>query len=163
MSDYKKNIIFLNEKRKSIDNSEIAEIKQTNLEQKKELLKNKEETKVSNIPLEADSNKNDFVEKKENTKINISNYIPSSSTPNLSKPGIIGLTNIGATCYMNATLQCFSNITRLRSELLKANVYNDLQNNKNTKNPKSIYARLGGGRLPEVSGETILPQNAEKA
>ena len=29
-----------------------------------------------------------------------------------SKPPLIGLQNIGATCYMNATLQCFSNIDK---------------------------------------------------
>ena len=30
--------------------------------------------------------------------------------PNFMNPPLIGLDNIGATCYMNATLQCFSNI-----------------------------------------------------
>ncbi len=31
-------------------------------------------------------------------------------------PGLIGLQNIGATCYMNATLQCFSNVPKFREE-----------------------------------------------
>ena len=34
-------------------------------------------------------------------------------------PGLIGLQNIGATCYMNATLQCFSNVVRFREGILK--------------------------------------------
>ena len=38
-------------------------------------------------------------------------------------PGIIGLQNIGATCYMNATVQCFSNIERFRRNLLNAYEY----------------------------------------
>ena len=47
----------------------------------------------------------------------------------VSTPGIIGLGNIGATCYMNATLQCFSNIRRLRNYLI--NNFQLLQYNKN--------------------------------
>ena len=35
------------------------------------------------------------------------------------KPPLIGLGNIGATCYMNATLQCFSNIDLLTNFFLK--------------------------------------------
>ena len=31
---------------------------------------------------------------------------------------IIGLNNIGATCYMNATLQCFSNTSKLTEYFL---------------------------------------------
>ena len=46
-------------------------------------------------------------------------------------PGNIGLENIGATCYMNATVQCFSNIERFRGNLL--NIYNYLENNKKSK------------------------------
>ena len=46
-----------------------------------------------------------------------------------STPGIIGLQNIGATCYMNATLQCFSNIQNLRNNLLEK--YEILEKNKN--------------------------------
>ena len=46
-------------------------------------------------------------------------------------PGIIGLQNIGATCYMNATVQCFSNIERFRGNLLSA--YEYLKKYKETK------------------------------
>ena len=45
--------------------------------------------------------------------------------------GLVGLANIGATCYMNATIQCFSNIQRFRDELLDKDVYKDLYNNRN--------------------------------
>ena len=44
-------------------------------------------------------------------------------------PGLIGLQNIGATCYMNATLQCFSNVPRFREGIL--NLKNKQSNNKN--------------------------------
>ena len=44
--------------------------------------------------------------------------------------GLIGLDNIGATCYMNATLQCFSNVEFLREEFLNADFYSILEQNK---------------------------------
>ena len=50
-----------------------------------------------------------------------------------SPQGLIGLTNIGATCYMNATLQCFSNIEYLRTEFLNPDIYIKLESNKEKK------------------------------
>ena len=47
-----------------------------------------------------------------------------------SSQGLIGLQNIGATCYMNATLQCFSNTYYLRKEFLFPDFYINLDNNK---------------------------------
>ena len=52
---------------------------------------------------------------------------------NIAEPGLVGLDNIGATCYMNATLQCFSNIKYLRYELLNKMFYNYLENLNNNK------------------------------
>ena len=52
---------------------------------------------------------------------------------NKAEPGLVGLDNIGATCYMNATLQCFSNIKYLRYELLNKMFYNYLENLNNNK------------------------------
>ena len=39
------------------------------------------------------------------------------------KPILIGLNNIGATCYMNATLQCFSNTNKLTEYFLNEYKY----------------------------------------
>ena len=47
--------------------------------------------------------------------------------------GLIGLANIGATCYMNATLQCFSNVEFLREELLIPEFYDQLDKNRESK------------------------------
>ena len=69
----------------------------------------------------------------------ISDFCPVKVVEKQSSPGIIGLVNIGATCYMNATLQCFSNVTRLRKELLNKTVYNNLENNKE-KNKQLSFA-----------------------
>ena len=43
------------------------------------------------------------------------------------KPILVGLNNIGATCYMNATLQCLSNTKKLTEYFLKT--YKDNSNN----------------------------------
>ena len=45
------------------------------------------------------------------------------------EPILVGLNNIGATCYMNATLQCLSNTTKLTEYFLK--MFNYEINNKN--------------------------------
>jgi len=47
----------------------------------------------------------------------------------LPPEGLVGLQNVGATCYMNASLQCFSNIQGLRGYFLKHKP--KIKNNKN--------------------------------
>jgi len=52
---------------------------------------------------------------------------------------LIGLTNIGATCYMNATLQCLSNTEKLTNYFLKEFKYDK---GYDTKNISNQYYRL---------------------
>ncbi len=47
--------------------------------------------------------------------------------------GLVGLANIGATCYMNATVQSFSNEEFLLNELLVPEFYKKLEKIKNQK------------------------------
>ena len=69
----------------------------------------------------------EIIKEKAKKKIDkISKYFPSKSK-DIAFPGIKGLTNIGATCYMNATLQCFSNIDKIKTELI--NKYESLKEN----------------------------------
>ena len=67
----------------------------------------------------------------------LNQLLPQNPSKRLFTPGIIGLTNVGATCYMNATLQCFSNISRFRNNLLK--IYQNYLN-KNEKEKKLSFA-----------------------
>ena len=46
---------------------------------------------------------------------------------NLNKVRLIGLDNVGATCYMNATLQCFLNIKSLTKDLLREEIFNKIK------------------------------------
>ena len=69
-----------------------------------------------------------------------SNFFPNKAVEKKSAPGLIGLSKIEDSIpYMNAILQCFSNIKNLRIELLKSNIYEDLNTNKTT-NKKISFA-----------------------
>ena len=58
--------------------------------------------------------------------------IPGSIRLNFKEAPLIGLENIGATCYMNATLQCFSHIEKFvdffKYKSQPLNIYNSLPN-----------------------------------
>ena len=63
-------------------------------------------------------------------KLDIGSFFPNKNDNKISTPGLIGLMNIGATCYMNATLQCFSNIPKLREYLTEKKMYYKLKKYK---------------------------------
>ena len=68
------------------------------------------------------------------------NFFPNKTIEKKSTPGLIGLSKIEDSIpYMNAILQCLSNIKNLRIELLKNNIYEDLNTNKTT-NKKISFA-----------------------
>ena len=114
--------------KKELKNNEIIQ----NLD--KSLLKPKKEIKMKRNKSSKLFNNNI---KKHNFSINkgslnLEEFFVKKSIHKRSVPGLIGLQNIGATCYMNATLQCFSNSSRFRTQLLKKELYQDLEKNKNT-------------------------------
>ena len=61
---------------------------------------------------------------------------------NDTNPCLVGLTNIGATCYMNAVLQCFSNIKHLTNYLFKAEIMKKIEENKDSKIFSFEYLQL---------------------
>ena len=60
---------------------------------------------------------NDFLDKEKNYKLKIKEL--ENIILNYKEPILVGLNNIGATCYMNATLQCLSNTKKLTQYFLK--------------------------------------------
>ena len=61
---------------------------------------------------------------------------------NIDNPRIIGLNNVGATCYMNATLQCLFNIDKLTRYLLVFDNFSTIINNANKCEVISCYCFL---------------------
>ena len=68
--------------------------------------------------------------KANNIKVNVEDFLPKRALHRLSTPGVIGLSKIGNIPFVNAIIQCFSNIPRFKYELLKKEIYNDLEKYK---------------------------------
>ena len=64
------------------------------------------------------------------------------SLKNFNLPRLIGLQNIGATCYMNATLQCLVNIKELTKYLLNKDNFTYIINNIHNCELLGSYCRL---------------------
>ena len=76
-----------------------------------------------------------------------------------SSPGIIGLVNVGPVPYMNAILQCFGNIIRLRTELLNKDLYNILEKDKNTKKLSFALAEVLKNLWENLKHRYFSPEN----
>ena len=95
----------------------VNEIKKYNEE--KMLIQKQNENLISNYEIEKNNLKNELERiKLENLALKLN-----------KEPILVGLNNIGATCYMNATLQCLSSTTKLSEYFLKMFKYEP--NNKN--------------------------------
>ena len=128
-----KKLINGNDNGEKLDNKEKAECSEKINEDMKPIRIIKKIQKKRNISAQISNKKfGKRIHKLNNDTLDLSDFLPIKSIDKISFPGIIGLQNIGATCYMNATLQCFSNIGRLKTYLLNKNIYQDLENNKNS-------------------------------
>jgi len=112
---------------KILKNNEILEnVDKSLLKPKKEIkMKRNKSSKIFN-----NIKKHNFSTNQ--VSLNLEEFFVKKSIHKRSMPGLIGLQNVGATCYMNATLQCFSNSSRFRTQLLKKELYQELEKNKNT-------------------------------
>ena len=125
------NLINTNDKEKSLK-KEYEELKEKYIklkEDKLEQLKNKPNLNLININNHNDLNKeHEILSKKyKELKEKYEELVPIT----------VGLDNVGATCYMNATLQCFSSVPQLTGFFL--NKYNYDPNDKNKKMSNEYY------------------------
>ena len=68
------------------------------------------------------------------------NSLPSEKSPlkYYKEPTLIGLNNIGATCFMNSTLQCLSQILSLSNYFLKYSTYKMIMEKNIAKQNKNL-------------------------
>ena len=125
--------------------------KEEEIKKQKELMeKIKQEQLKKQKELEQKNKLEEEIKKKKDNQINQNqlnqnqfNQNPNPKVPitckSFKSPPLIGLQNIGSTCYMNATLQCFSNTEVLTNYFLNeknfAKIYN---NNIAKKNPQLL-------------------------
>ena len=71
---------------------------------------------------------------------NPNDYPPKEKDPlkDYNEPTLIGLNNIGATCFMNSTLQCLSQTAYLTNYFLKDSKYTKIMNNNTAKQNKNL-------------------------
>ena len=115
IKDMKNKLNIFNNQAKNLEN-EKKQITQQKIEisQKENNIKNKEHNlNIKNNQLIEKENK---LKKKEKELIQRETKIKDEESKN--KVVLIGLNNIGATCYMNATLQCLSNTRKLTEYFL---------------------------------------------
>ena len=132
---------FTNIKNQHKNNNQKQEVKQKSKEYQKDInLKNikdifdperklvKRRPSVNNRKV---INYNNILKNEENSNIaDFDEFLPKKTKHKLSIPGVIGLSKISNIPFINPIIQCFSNVKRLKSELLKKEIYNDLEKNK---------------------------------
>ncbi|XP_068457394.1 ubiquitin carboxyl-terminal hydrolase 2-like [Clinocottus analis] len=80
---------------------------------------------------------------------------------NKSPQGLVGLRNLGNTCFMNSILQCLSNTPELRDYCLRNVHRTDLNNNNCTTNAALMeeFAKLTQSLWTSVNNEVISPSD----
>ena len=145
VKDLKKKLNLINNQDKNNENEKksITQLK-NELAQKENYIKNKEndiKIKENNIKIKENDINNKYkqlidkenkLKKKEQELIQREQQIKNKENKN--KVVLIGLNNIGATCYMNATLQCLSNTRKMTEFFL-----NYYKNDSNKTMSKEYY------------------------
>ena len=138
---------YLEEKNKLINNMNLLNNRIKQLENDNKKINDLNLKNITTINQIKNQNKdlNDKIMKKDeeinilkNEIINLRKKIDEITKP--KEPILIGLNNIGATCYMNATLQCLSNTKQLTDYFLKT--YKDKPDNIMTNEYHELIVNL---------------------
>mgnify|MGYP002624492053 CR=1 FL=1 len=122
---------------------------------------NKQKNKdIFEIP--KDLNKNDFLKniKDGKEKGNLRDIAKKklSIRITIEKDCSLGLDNVGATCYMNATLQCLAHIKKISDHIINYGKNKMFIDNKKYQLSKAYYEVVNGIWFPEKGKKSFAPQ-----
>ena len=133
--EFEENILFLEQKSKLLDEKdEGLKIKENKLNEEEKKLKQKEKNFQDEI-IKLKEKENSLINEKKNLELEKKAFQKEKDRFALSKlPTTIGLRNIGATCYMNATLQALSHTNIFTDFFLTKYQYNPNDQSKKMSN-----------------------------
>ena len=144
-------------------NKEMKVVKANSIEFKNNKSKNKDNN-GSYVKKNNDNDKlfEEFLKKENDYKLKIKEL--EKIIANYKEPILIGLNNIGATCYMNATLQCLSNTKKLTDYFLnifKNDDPNKIMSNEYYKVIKNLWNRENNNKSysPNSFKEVLSKEN----
>ena len=133
--EFEEKVLFLEQKSKLLDEKdEGLKIKENKLNEEEKKLKQKEKNFQDEI-IKLKEKENSLINEKKNLELEKKAFQKEKDRFALSKlPTTIGLRNIGATCYMNATLQALSHTNRFTDFFLTKYQYNPNDQSKKMSN-----------------------------
>ena len=111
-------------------------------------------------------NKNEFLKeiKEDKEKINLRDIAKKKLTPRITieKDVSLGLDNVGATCYMNATLQCLAHIKKISDHIVNYKRNKKFTDAKKYKLTKAYAEVVNGIWFPEEGKRSFAPNEFKK-
>ena len=111
-------------------------------------------------------NKNEFLKdiKENKEKINLRDLAKKKLTPRITieKDVSLGLDNVGATCYMNATLQCLAHIKKISDHIVNYKRNKKFTDAKKYRLTKAYAEVVNGIWFPEEGKRSFAPNEFKK-